>query len=95
MPELTLEIIWAILSIAVGAIAIAAWQFVATMRSTAKENDQWKWVSIFVNAAEQMLADGTGPERLDWVMAQIKARFPKLDTNVIRALVEANVKNLR
>lgn len=95
MPELTLEIIWGILSIALGAIAIAVWQFVGTLRSTAKENEQWKWVSIFVNAAEQMLADGTGPERLDWVMAQIKARFPKLDTDVIRAMVEANVKNLR
>ncbi len=95
MPELTLEIIWAILSIAVGAIAIAVWQFAGTLRSTAKENEQWKWVSIFVNAAEQMLADNTGPERLDWVMAQIKARFPKLDTDTIRAMVEANVKNMR
>ena len=95
MPELTLEIIWAILSIAVGAIAIAVWQFVGTLRSTAKENEQWQWVSIFVNAAEQMLADSTGPERFDWVMAQVKARFPKLDTNVIRTIIEANVKNLR
>jgi hypothetical protein len=95
MPELTLEIIWAILSIAVGAIAIAAWQFVVTLKKGANENEQWKWVSIFVNAAEQMMADGTGPERLDWVMAQIKARFPKLDTDTIRAMIEANVKNLR
>lgn len=95
MPEFSTEIIWAILSIAAGAIAIALWQFVGTLKKTSRDNDQWKWVSIFVNAAEQMLADETGPERLDWVMAQIKARFPKLDTDVIRAMVEANVKNLR
>lgn len=95
MPELTLEIIWGILSIAAGAIAIAIWQFVGTLKKTANDSDQWNWVGIFVNAAEQMLADSTGPERLDWVMAQIKARFPKLDTDVIRAMVEASVKNLR
>ena len=95
MPEFTLEIVWLILSIGVGAIAVALVMFVSTLRSTAKENEQWKWVSIFVNAADQMLADSTGPERLEWVMAQIKARFPKLDTDVIRAMVEANVKNLR
>lgn len=95
MPELTTEIIWAILSIAAGAIAIALWQFVGTLKKTSRDNDQWKWVGIFVNAAEQMLNEQTGPERLDWVMAQLKARFPKLDTDTIRAMIEAHVKVMR
>jgi hypothetical protein len=89
------DILWAILSIAVGAIAIAAWQFIATLRRDAGENEQLRWANILVNAAEQMLGDKQGAERLDWVMAQLKARFPKLDTETIRTMVEANVKAMR
>ena len=95
MPEYATEIIWGILSIAVGAIAIAAWQFVGTLKKTSNDSEQWKWVGIFVNAAEQMMADEEGAKRLDWVMAQLEARFPSLDTDTIRAMIEAHVKVMR
>ena len=89
------EILWGVLSIAAGAIAIALWQFVGTLKKTSSDSDEWRWVGIFVNAAEQMMAGEEGAKRLEWVMAQIEARFPKLDTDTIRAMVEAHVKVMR
>lgn len=89
------DIIWAVLSVAVGAIAIAVWMFISTLRKTAGENEQLRWANILVNAAEQMMAGEEGSKRLDWVMAQLEARFPKLDTETIRTMIEANVKAIR
>ena len=89
------DIFWAILSVAVGAIAVAAWQFASTLRKESTNNEQMGLVSIFVHAAEQMMGDQDGQARLDWVMAQLKAKFPRLDTDTIRAMIEANVKAMR
>ena len=41
-----------------------------------------------------MLGDQAGRTRLDWVMTQLKARYPMLDTTTVRAMVEAHVKRM-
>lgn len=94
MPTIPQDVIWAILSMAIGAIAVAAWQFVATLRKFIADNDRLNWVGLAVDAAEQMLGDQDGQARLDWVMAQLKERYPKLDTTAIRTMVEAYVKRM-
>ena len=82
------------LSAAIGAMAVAAWQYVAMLRKVVAENEQRNWVAIAVDAAEQRLGDQAGQTRLDWVMTQLKARYPRLDTTTVRAMVEAHVKRM-
>ena len=94
MPTIPQDVIWAILSAAIGAMAVAAWQYVAMLRKVVAENEQRNWVAIAVDAAEQMLGDQAGQTRLDWVMTQLKARYPRLDTTTVRAMVEAHVKRM-
>jgi hypothetical protein len=95
MPTIPMDVIWLVVSVAIGALAVAALMFVGTLRKTAGESDRWHWVGVFVNAAEQMYAGQEGKAKLDWVLAQLKKRYPSLDTDTIRAMVEAHVKTLR
>lgn len=94
MPTIPQDVIWVVLSTAIGVMAVAAWQYVAMLRKVVTENEQRKWVAIAVDAAEQMLGDQAGRTRMDWVMTQLKARYPGLDTTTVRAMVEAHVKRM-
>lgn len=54
------------------------------------------WVGIFVSAAEQMFTDvKSGAEKLKWVEEQLAARGYSLDTDAVRALIEASVRDLK
>jgi hypothetical protein len=83
---------WQVLaSLAVGAVLVAVWVAVLTFKRTASQNEAWATINILVQAAEQMLTEYAGDKKLDWVLAQIAERFPKMDRNLIRAMVEAAV----
>lgn len=48
-------------------------------------------IDELVNAAEQALAGEDGGSKFDYVMDLAKKQFPNLDTELIRALIEAAV----
>ncbi len=95
MPTITQEAIWFIASIALGAVGVALLLFWHELRTAIARNEQWNWTKVFVQAAEQLFAEeGAGSQRLDWVMVQLKARYPQLDTTIARAMIEAVVNGL-
>ena len=83
---------WSVLaSLAVGAVLVAIWVAVLTFKRTASQNEAWTTVNIIVQAAEQMLTERAGREKLEWALTQLAERFPKLDRKLMRAMVEAAV----
>lgn len=50
-----------------------------------------QWAHVAVQAAEQMLKQSTGAEKLDFVLTILDKLFPALDEDVIRAVVEQAV----
>ena len=88
----------AILTAAVLIASVMAWRWFkvwsvsATLR---QEQDALTQVgfyaAIFVAAAEQMLWDKAGADKLTWVLDQIHAQLPDIDTALVRAFVEAAV----
>lgn len=95
MPVELQDVVWLLLSIALGAAVVALWAFWRELRAAIARNEQWKWATAFVLTAEQMfIEDGDGPKRLDWVLTQIKAYFPKLDTTLARVMVERIVSGM-
>jgi len=87
-----------IVSLAIGAILVAAvaalWALALFVRQKAQADERWQVVGYFVAAAEQMMRDADGEEKLDWVLEQLQQRYPKLDRTLIRAMVEAAVRQL-
>jgi hypothetical protein len=87
---------WQVLaSLAVGAVLVAVWVAVLTFKRTASQSEAWATINILVQAAEQMLTEYAGDKKLDWVLAQIAERFPKLDKALVRAMVEAAVLRVK
>jgi hypothetical protein len=86
-----------IVSLACGAILVAAvaalWALALFVRK-AQADERWQVVNFFVAAAEQMMRSADGEEKLDWVLGQLQQRYPKLDRTLIRAMVEAAVRQL-
>jgi steroid 5-alpha reductase family enzyme len=87
-----------IVSLAIGAILVAAvaalWALALFVRQKAQVDERWQVVNFFVAAAEQMMRDANGEEKLEWVLEQLQQRYPKLDRTLIRAMVEAAVRQL-
>jgi steroid 5-alpha reductase family enzyme len=87
-----------IVSLACGAILVAAvaalWALALFVRQKAQVDERWQIVNFFVAAAEQMMRDANGEEKLDWVLEQLQQRYPNLDLTLIRAMVEAAVRQL-
>lgn len=54
-----------------------------------------QWAHVAVQAAEQMLKQSTGEEKLDFVLNILDKLFPALDEDVIRAIVEQAVRDDR
>ena len=96
---MSVEVLNLLVSVAVGVALVgvlaAAWVAVRVFKRNADRDERWAVASFFVNAAEQMLIDYDGPAKLDWVMSQLKAHFPKLDTTLIRAMVETAVREMK
>ncbi|MFN8468570.1 MAG: phage holin, LLH family [Caldilineaceae bacterium] len=59
-----------------------------------KDSDLEGWAATLVRAADQMLDTVPGPQKLEFVMAEMQRMFPKLDTKLIRWIVEAAVQEM-
>ncbi len=89
MQAIPQEAIYAVASLAVGAVVVAVWVFVMAVLGWLREQRQWQNVQVFVRAADRMLAEQPGSAKLDWVTTQLAAIFPKLDAARMRAMIEA------
>lgn len=93
------EVLDFLISLAVGGVVVAAlaalWVAALALRQKTQSDQRWEIVSYFVNMAEQMLIDQGGAAKLDWVMTQVKERYPKLDTTLIRAMIETAVREMK
>ena len=89
MQAIPQEAIYAVASLAVGAVVVAVWVFVMAVLGWLREQKQWQYAQMFVRAADQMLAEQPGSAKLDWVTTQLATIFPKLDTARMRAMIEA------
>lgn len=94
MEVATQELVWGIFSIFVGAIVIALWILVVGVLRFVREQERWKWAEGFVRTAENMLEGQDGQAKREWVMAQLTARFPRLDTTAIRTMLEDAVSRM-
>lgn len=64
-------------------------------QSIANETRLGTLVDILVTAAEQMNKRmGSGDEKLNWVIAQLKQRVSDFDEDLARVLIEAAVKRM-
>lgn len=52
-------------------------------------------VASHVKAAQQVLGDKSGPEKLTWVLARLEELFPDLDIEYLRTKVEAAVHDMK
>ncbi len=52
-------------------------------------------VASHVKAAEQVLKDKSGTEKLTWVLARLEELFPTLDIEYLRTKVEAAVHDIK
>ncbi len=91
-----------ILSVLVGVLIVAlmlAWRALgrwSKSNAVKAENEAWAQVQYFVTvavqAADQMLAQSSGQEKLNYVLGVLDRQFPDLDEDVIRAIVESTVR---
>ena len=89
MQAIPQEAIYAVASLAAGAVVVAVWVFVMAVLGWLREQRQWQNVQVFVRAADRMLAEQPGSAKLDWVTTQLATIFPKLDAARMRAMIEA------
>ncbi len=72
--------------------ALGQWSKGAAVRT---ENNAWSQVRTFiydaVRAANQMLAESSGEEKLNYVLGVVDRLYPDLDEEVVRAIIEAAV----
>lgn len=59
--------------------------------------DIWEEAQEWVTAAEQLWESGKLPKdgRFDYVLSHLKERYPDVDTEMVRAAIEAGVWNLK
>ena len=71
-----------------GGALILAWRWLRAQELSG-------WALVAVNAAEQIWKDtGTGEQKLQYAMGLLTRVFPKLDTDLARALIETAVREL-
>ena len=90
-----------ILSALVGVLIVAvvlAWralgpwlQYKAAVAASTEHYTLCYWASVAVQAANQMLSESTGDQKLEYVLSVMDKMYPDLDEEVIRAVVESSV----
>ena len=78
-----------LVSVGIAAILIAAYAGLYLLRQQMQGSQLAMLIDVFVRDAEQNKVGG--PQKLAWVLEQIKARYPKADQDLIRSMVEAAV----
>lgn len=90
--------LWIWLFVVVAALAMGAGAlYLLTLRGTAKastaEAQLMRYATILVAAAEQLYEHN--PDKLDWVLKRMAARFPGLSPDDLREVVEWAVFSLK
>lgn len=77
-------------------LVLLAGVFVIFTWLTSSEEQKRKYIDDLVNAAQQRFLDEkTGPERMEFVLAEFKKRFPHFPEAVARNIAEAAVKRMK
>ena len=94
-----------ILSVLVGVLivlVVLAWRLAvqwAKVGAVNAENEAWSQVQYIVGravvAANQILSGSSGEEKLKYVLGIVDRLFPDLDEEVVRAIVEASVRETK
>ena len=85
------ELLTVFVTLAIAALAIAAAYAVQYAARRPELGEVSEAASLLVQAAEQMLADRDGREKLAWVYGELGRRFKHIDGALLRALIEASV----
>lgn len=76
--------------------ALQQWSYAqATTERSAFLKELRAWARVAVNAAEQMMQSSTGEQKLAFVLTQLERLFPDLDEELMRAIIEDAVLQLR
>lgn len=89
------DVFAAILVVALIILAVSAWRFV---KEWAKDGEYKRFVGMVDAAvlwAEQTMQTKDGQEKLQQVLAQLQAAFPKLDVSFISIFVEKYVNDMK
>ncbi len=84
-----------LLALTVFALAIAVWAFLWWLVRQVATPDQRQIVVDLVKAAEQQFAGQAGEDKLTYVLGLAKSTLPRMDEQLLRALVEAAVWEIR
>lgn len=83
-------------------LAVAGWrllqQWTYTQHTTGRNaflKELRAWAAVAVNAADQMMKTSTGEQKLAFVLAQLERLYPDLDEELMRAIIEDAVHELR
>lgn len=87
-----LDIFYTVIAVAIVA-GIAYVGIVEWLKATTEQ--RLNMVETLVEAAQQRLSDKSGSERLAWVIDRLETRFPGLDLEETRDLIESAVFRLR
>lgn len=81
-----------VFSVGVALLLIAAYSGLYLFSTWVQESKLRALVEIFVGDAEKRLDGGT--QKLTWVLEQIKGRYPRVDIDLVRSMIEAAVVRL-
>lgn len=88
------ELLTVIITLALAALAAAAAYAVQYLARRPDLGEVSEAAGLLVEAAEQMLADREGREKLAWVYGELQRRFRHIDASLLRAVIEASVYRL-
>jgi hypothetical protein len=84
-----------LITVAVGLAAVAVMWLAYLYAASIKDSRLRKIVTTFVAAAEQIYKDNSGQTKLDWVFGELRKQYPRLDANLLRAMIEQAVLSIK
>jgi hypothetical protein len=83
-------------------LAVAGWRAAVAwadrqyaLATTDQLLEMRQWAAVAVGAAEQVLAQATGQEKLEFVLSTLDKVFPQIDADLVRAIVEDSVRDMK
>ncbi len=90
-----MDVLWVVLTLAIGLAARYLVPWLKERLGEAKLQNLVNWVDVLVRAAEQLMPNPPGSERLKWVKAQLADMGFASDDASTRALIESAVYDLK
>lgn len=95
MNDIVFTIIKLVVVIVVAAIATYGIPFIKAELGDSKTQEIINWVNIFVQSAEMLFGNGTGEQKLNYVIEQAKNKFNSIGISItedqLRAIIESAV----